>query len=81
MKNNFIYVGAGWCPKCKVYQPKFIDYCTKNNLSYKIIDADEDESAEMITKYNIKNIPVVVTLTEGSDDYKISNIEDFINNK
>lgn len=77
-KYIYVYVGAEWCPKCKVYKPKFEEYCKKNELSYKIIDADEEE--QFVTENNIKNIPIVLRYDpcDSSCPKEFINIEDFL---
>ena len=76
-KYIYIYIGAEWCPKCKVYKPKFEEYCKKKELTYKIVDADDEE--DFVTKHNIRNIPVVVTTTPDDESVvEVRNIEDFL---
>lgn len=76
-KYIYIYIGAEWCPKCKVYKPKFEEYCKKNELTYKIVVADDEE--DFVTKHNIRNIPVVVTTTPDDENVvEVRNIEDFL---
>lgn len=55
---KYIYIGAEWCGQCKFLKPKFEDFCKKNNLNYKILDADKDEA--IVEKYEIRNIPFIV---------------------
>jgi thiol-disulfide isomerase/thioredoxin len=62
--DKITYIGAEWCPKCKVYKPKFEDYCKKEGIEYTIADADKD--SELVDKYGIRNIPVVVIESEAS---------------
>ena len=71
MENKiYVYVGASWCPKCNVYEPKFVEYCKQNNIEFKVIDADKDESSDFIAKQGIRNIPIVVELDKDHQDEK-----------
>lgn len=74
-KKVYVYVGAEWCPKCKVYKPKFEEYCKKNELSYKIVDADNDDDAKFFQLHGVRNIPVVVEIDPLHSDLKGKIIE------
>lgn len=76
-KKVYVYVGAEWCPKCKVFKPKFEKLCNEKGLEYGIKDADKDSGE--IDKWGIRNIPVVVEVDEDGS-YLKHQVQDFLDN-
>lgn len=56
------YFGAAHCGMCKVLRPRVEDWCNSNNAEFVYVDADSDDSSEMIATWGIKSIPSVGVL-------------------
>lgn len=79
-KYIYIYIGAEWCPKCKVYKPKFEEYCKKNELSYKVVDADDESEKNFIETNGVRNVPIIVRIDPSKPDEKgeLITVDDFL---
>lgn len=80
LKYIYIYIGAEWCPKCKVYKPKFEEHCKKNELAYKIIDADDESNKNFIEANGVRNVPIIVRVDPSKPNEKgeLILVEDFL---
>lgn len=76
----YVYVGAEWCPKCKIYKPKFEEYCKKNELSYKVVDADDESEKNFIETNGVRNVPIIVRIDFSKPDEKgeLITVDDFL---
>lgn len=62
--NAVIYLGAEWCPGCKVLKPT-IEKLEKE-INDKIIGiTDVDTNAEITVEYEIRQIPTVLFFKDG----------------
>lgn len=79
-KYIYIYIGAEWCPKCKIYKPKFEEYCKKNELSYKVVDADDESYADVMAINGVRNVPIIIKMDPLHQHEKgeLITVEDFI---
>lgn len=65
MRKKYIYIGAEWCGPCKLFKPKFESICKEKKLDYEILDVEEN--SDKISKYNIRNVPVIVIEDENGN--------------
>lgn len=64
MVSKILKFSAIWCGPCRVLASNLKNF---NRVPIKEIDCDEDE--EMVSKYNIRNIPTLVFL--GEDEMEL----------
>jgi thioredoxin-like negative regulator of GroEL len=71
---------ADWCNGSKTVKPIIKDECSQLKQSYKLIDVDTEQGANLSVKYGIKNVPAIVAVNQygkvvdvakGNDCYKI----------
>ena len=55
---KMLYVGASFCPQCKVLRPKVEAYCANNDIEFVYVDAEDDE--RIVAKYGIRNLPTII---------------------
>lgn len=63
--NKIYYFGAEWCPQCVAIYPQFKQFCDIMNISYEHIDAEEND--ELVTKYNIRNLPTIIEINNKEE--------------
>lgn len=57
---------ADWCNPCK-QQTKILD---EMSLDVTPINIEDDDSGELVEKYNIMSVPVIVFLDDGGEEIK-----------
>jgi len=67
--------GASWCHPCKTYEPIF-NKVTKEfpNLEVAHYDCEEDDVQELIEKFQIRNLPTTVIITDTNEVIKFSGV-------
>ncbi len=59
-----VKIGAAWCGPCKVVQ-KNIQDIEKSHSNVYFIDVDAEEADDIVEKYGVRNIPVVLVIKNG----------------
>ena len=59
-----VKIGAAWCGPCKVVQ-KNIQDIEKSHSDVYFIDVDAEEADDIVEKYGVRNIPVVLVIKNG----------------
>ena len=57
-----IYIGASWCPQCKVLRPQVEAYCKGKEVPFIYVDADEQEN--IVQMYGVRNLPTIIVLVD-----------------
>lgn len=52
------YIGAEWCPQCKVLRPKVYAWCKLEGLEMEYVDAEAD--VERMADLNVRNLPTLI---------------------
>ena len=55
------------CPQCKVLSVTLERISKENKIDIKNIDIEEDNSQDLIRKYNIRSIPTLIFLNEDQE--------------
>lgn len=55
---------ATWCGPCRALSPRF-EELSKQYPDVTFIEADVDEYTDLASDFNIRSVPVVVTLKDG----------------
>ena len=58
---EIIKIGAEWCQPCRAIQP--ILHSVTEELGVKLTTYDADEDTEMVQKYQVRNIPLLVFMS------------------
>ena len=64
-----VKIGAEWCGPCKVVQ-KNIENIEKSYDTVYFIDVDAEKAEEIVDKFNVRNIPVILVIKNGQVDTK-----------
>ena len=59
-----VKIGAPWCGPCKVLQ-KNIEDIEESHSDVYFIDVDVDEADEIVEKFEVRGIPVVLVIKDG----------------
>jgi thioredoxin-like negative regulator of GroEL len=71
---------ADWCNGSRIVKPIIKDECSQLKQSYKLIDVDTEQGANLSVKYGINNVPAIVAVNQygevvdvakGNECYKI----------
>lgn len=62
-----VKIGAPWCGPCKVLQ-KNIEDIEEYHKDVYFIDVDVDEADEIVDKFDIRGVPVVLVIKNGKVD-------------
>ena len=65
-KNVLIKYSAAWCNPCKTLSP-ILESVQKDNSDILIIEADVTENEKSTKKYNIKNVPTCILVSNGEE--------------
>ena len=55
------------CPQCKALSVTLERISKENKIDIKNIDIEEDNSQDLIRKYNIRSIPTIIFLNEDQE--------------
>ena len=55
------------CPQCKALSITLNKISKENKIDIKNIDIEEDNSQDLIRKYNIRSIPTIIFLNEDKE--------------
>ena len=55
------------CPQCKALSITLERISKENKIDIKNIDIEEDNSQDLIRKYNIRSIPTIIFLNENKE--------------
>lgn len=69
-----VKIGAAWCGPCKVVQ-KNIQDIEKSHSNVYFIDVEADEADEIVDKFSIRNIPVVLVIKNGVMDSRTTGVQ------
>lgn len=58
--------GAVWCGPCKLLEPK-LNQIKEEFPQVTYISVDVDEEPEMVNKYTVTSVPVVILLRDGEE--------------
>jgi thiol-disulfide isomerase/thioredoxin len=61
---------AKWCNPCKALAKTLETIELPEDIELIKIDVEEDENEELITKFRIKNVPVLVMVDEEGNELK-----------
>ena len=64
---------ATWCGPCKTLAPifgKVKEMEEFSEISFQEFDVDDDDSAELIEKYSIRNVPTIMFVDENKEPTK-----------
>jgi nucleoredoxin len=69
LKDKFvgIYFSASWCPPCRTFSPKLVDFRDKNKDQFEVVFVSSDGSKEDQFKYIKKANMKWLTLPNGSE--------------
>jgi len=59
-----VKIGTNWCGPCKVVKKNIEDIEKLHNDVY-FIDVDADEADEIVSKYEIRGVPVILIFKNG----------------
>ena len=59
------------CPQCKALSVTLERISKENKIDIKNIDIEEDNSQDLIRKYNIRSIPTIIFLNEDKEYNKL----------
>ena len=63
---KYLKFEAGWCGACKMVQPQ-LNKVAAAGITVEKINAEF--SAELVTEYNIKNLPTVILVDDSGKEY------------
>ncbi len=63
---KYLKFEAGWCGACKMVQPQ-LNKVVAEGINVEKINAEF--SAEMVTEYNVKNLPTVILVDDSGKEY------------
>ena len=63
---KYLKFEAGWCGACKMVQPQ-LNKVVAEGITVEKINAEH--SAELVTRYNIKNLPTVVLVDDSGKEF------------
>lgn len=69
-----VKIGTSWCGPCKVVQ-KTLEDVEKLHTDVYFIDVDAEEADEIVDKYNVRNVPIVLVLKNGEEDSRTVGIQ------
>ena len=64
---NILKFESDSCPQCKALSATLERITKENKIDIKNIDIEEDNSQDLIRKYNIRSIPTIVFLNEDKE--------------
>lgn len=67
---------ATWCPPCKVVSKQLEKFDAQNKSNVTIYKIDIDKNRELLSRYDIKSIPTLVYIKNGSIQFKQVGIVD-----
>lgn len=63
---KYLKFEANWCGACKMVQPQ-LNKVAAEGITVEKINAEF--SAEMVTEYNVKNLPTVILVDDSGKEY------------
>lgn len=70
MVKRIIKCSAEWCGPCRVLSPifhKVSEMKEFEGIDFFDLDIDDDENAEIVDKYQVRNIPTVLVIDENNE--------------
>ena len=64
---NILKFESDSCPQCKALSATLERISKENKIDIKNIDIEEDNSQDLIRKYNIRSIPTIIFLNENKE--------------
>ena len=65
MNVKLLKFGAEWCGPCGVMDKRLENFDKCELIKYSV---DDDENEELVDKYNIRNIPVLIIVNADTDE-------------
>ena len=63
---KYLKFEANWCGACKMIQPQ-LNKVSAEGITVEKINAEH--SAELVTQYNVKNLPTVILVDNSGKEY------------
>ena len=63
---KYLKFEANWCGACKMIQPQ-LNKVSSEGITVEKINAEH--SAELVTQYNVKNLPTVILVDNSGKEY------------
>lgn len=63
-------LGASWCGPCRTLSPIFHKVSEMKDfegIDFYDLDIDDDENAEIVENYKIRNVPTILALDENNE--------------
>lgn len=58
-----VWVGAPWCPSCKVGKPTTLQHCLANDIDFDELCAEEDTMA--VAQLSVSSLPTAIVYRSG----------------
>ncbi len=72
---KILYFSASWCSQCKIVKPALISAVAYYGKEFIEVVADAPENKELIEKYEIMSLPVIIILDEEKILYRSSGLK------
>jgi thioredoxin 1 len=64
-KKVVVKFGASWCSGCKAIAP-YLNKIQADNPDVVFVEVNSDDEIDLVTQYNIKNLPTLIGFSNGS---------------
>lgn len=87
---HIVKFGAPWCPQCKHTDATFEkvkEELETDDLHFTKVNVEDDGEQDYAAKYNVRNIPAILAISEGGKyerydgDYQYNNLKNWILSK
>jgi thiol-disulfide isomerase/thioredoxin len=66
---KLIKIGAEWCGPCKTLNKRLENF-TACDVVYYDVDNEDEETLNIVDKYKVRNIPVLVLVDDNDNELK-----------
>ncbi len=67
---KLLKIGASWCGPCQTMNKKLKDFDLCEVIHYDVDNEDDKETQDVIEKYKVRNIPVIVLVDDNNNELK-----------